>query len=280
MESLFNQNLLSLRNPLKPQTFSEALFGRPTWVQKVSLPKKVTPTVSTEVFTEKAQVIESLERFAHEKARDLDSDVLQVEGGEIHIKNPAVWDNVGGYADLNEIKSSFNLEDELLSITFKNKNPGQVKAIFVSEKYRPYSDSKEELRGSFIDELIIGFPVKTAELFERMILAMKFSPEEVIILPVEGHAENDLSKEVMEVTAFFKPEVLITLGAKATHKILKSNDRLSLVHGQFFNRKLGEEQTIQVVPLFHPSIIETNQNMKKTAWIDMQKIMKYLKKLP
>lgn len=63
-------------------------------------------------------------------------------------------------------------------------------------------------------------------------------------------------------------------------KILKSNDRLSLVHGEFFTRKIGDETSIQVVPLFHPSIIETNQNMKKTAWVDMQKIMKHLKKLP
>jgi uracil-DNA glycosylase family 4 len=61
--------------------------------------------------------------------------------------------------------------------------------------------------------------------------------------------------------------------------VLKSTDRLAQVHGQFFSRKIGEK-TFQVVPLFHPSIIETNQNMKKTAWADMQKIMKHLKKLP
>lgn len=280
MESLFNQNLLSLRNAPKPQTFSEALFGRPNWVQKAILPKKLNSALPSESYTEKAQVIESLERFAHEKAKDLDSDVLKVDGGEIHIKNPAVWDEVGNYSSLEELKANLKLDEEQIAIAFRNKKKGEVKAIFVSEKYRPFEESKEELRGTFIDELIIGFPLKTAELFERMILAMKFLPEEVIILPVEGQNENDLAKEVMEVTAFYRPEVLITLGAKATQRVLKSNDRLSLVHGQFFNRKLGEEHNIQVVPLFHPSIIETNQNMKKTAWIDMQKIMKFLKKLP
>lgn len=280
MESLFNQNLLSLRNPSKPQTFSEALLGKPVWARSTVLPKKKSHPIPQESFTEKAQVIESLERFAHEKAKDLNTEVLKVEGGEIHLKNSAVWDEVGSFSNLEELKTSFKLEEELLSITFKDKKQGGVKAIFVSEKYRPFEEARGELKGSFIDELIIGFPLKTAELFERMIMAMKFSPEEVIILPVEGHNEDDLAKEVMEVAAFYRPEVLITLGAKATQRILKSNDRLSLVHGQFFNRKLGEDHTIQVVPLFHPSIIETNQNMKKTAWIDMQKIMKFLKKVP
>jgi uracil-DNA glycosylase family 4 len=71
----------------------------------------------------------------------------------------------------------------------------------------------------------------------------------------------------------------VTLGANSTHKILKVQDRLTQLHGQFFNRKIENIGTFIVVPLFHPSIIENNQNMKKTAWTDMQKIMKQLKKL-
>lgn len=278
MESVFKQKLLGLRMPPEARTFSEALFGTPAWVQKTAIPKVITPP-STESFSEKTQVIESLERFAHDKAQELNTKILKVEGGEVHVQNPAVWDDISKFSNLNELKANFKIDSNLLDIAFKGKVPGKVMAIFVSEKYRVFEDTKAELKGAFIDELIIGFPLKTAELFERMILAMKLDPSEVMILPVEAD-EIDLSREVMEVASFFMPEVVITLGAKATQKILKSNDRLSLVHGQFFNRKLAEDKNLQVVPLFHPSIIETNQNMKKTAWIDMQKIMKHLKKLP
>ncbi len=84
----------------------------------------------------------------------------------------------------------------------------------------------------------------------------------------------------MRIAAFYKPEVIVTLGAKATHKILKGQERLAMVHGQFFVRKIENVGTMTIVPLFHPSIIESNQNMKKTAWSDMQKIMQHLKKLP
>jgi DNA polymerase len=112
-----------------------------------------------------------------------------------------------------------------------------------------------------------------------MIKAMKLTAAEVVIYPV-SIGDNDLSAEVMAITSFFQPEVVITLGAIASNKILKNNDRLSNTHGQFFTRKINSSVNFTVVPLFHPTIIESNQNMKKTAWADMQKIMKVLKKLP
>jgi len=113
-----------------------------------------------------------------------------------------------------------------------------------------------------------------------MIQAMKLESHEVMIFPLEAQDEVDGSSDVLRVAEYFRPEVVITLGANATSKILKSNDRLSIIHGQFFSRKYVDDSNFQIIPLFHPSIIETNQNMKKTAWGDMQKIMKYLKKLP
>ncbi|MFL5786168.1 MAG: uracil-DNA glycosylase family protein, partial [Bacteriovoracaceae bacterium] len=112
-----------------------------------------------------------------------------------------------------------------------------------------------------------------------MILAMKLDPSEVMIYPVEKTDETDLSGEVVRIALYLNPEVMITLGAKATQKILKSNDRLSLIHGQFFERKVENQGVLQIVPLYHPSILETNVSMKKTTWTDMQKIMKHLKKI-
>lgn len=279
MDSLFKQKLLTLRNPSQPKTFTEALLGDTSWLKapvrekKASLPPK-------ENFSEKVQVIESLERFAQEKTAELKTNVIKLNGGELHVKAEPGWDDLNHFKSHDDLKAALNLDSKYLDIVFKDKNPGQVSVLFVSEKFRNWDEVSAELKTGFINELIAGFPLKTAELFERMIMAMKLTPPEVIVFPVEGNDETDFSRDVMEVAAFYKPEIIITLGAKATQKILKSNDRLTMVHGQFFNRRMGDVGNFQVVPLFHPSIIETNQNMKKTAWADMQKIMKHLKKLP
>lgn len=279
MDNIFKQKLLSLRNPPVLKTFGEALLGDTSWLKKN--PRPVTKSVPPkEEFTEKLQVIESLERFAQEKVEGQPTNVIKFDGGEVVVKAEPGWEGLAHFSDLSALRSSLSLDPKLLDIVLTNKQAGEVKVIFVSEKFRTWDEVSPELKAGFINELIAGFPLKTAELFSRMIGAMKLEDKEVVVYPVESQDEQDISHEVMEIASYFKPEVVITLGAKATQKILKSNDRLSLVHGQFFTRKLGEKVAIQVVPLFHPSIIETNQNMKKTAWADMQKIMKHLKKLP
>lgn len=278
MDSLFKQKLLTLRNPPPAASFSEALLGDTSWLKAPPREKKVS--LPKEQFSEKVQVIESLERFAQEKATELKTNILKVEGGEVHLKTEPGWDDLNHFNSYAELTAGLKLDERYLDIVLKDKTPEKVSVLFVSEKFRSWDEVSTELKTGFINELIAGFPLKTAELFERMILAMKLDPSEVIVFPVEGTDEADYSKDVMEVAAFYKPEIIITLGAKATQKILKSNDRLTVVHGQFFNRSMSDRGNFQVVPLFHPSIIETNQNMKKTAWADMQKIMKHLKKLP
>lgn len=280
MDALFKQKLLSLRNPGTPKTFGEALLGETSWIKKNSLKPARLPAPSKETYSEKVQVIESLERFAQEKTSELQSNIIKLDGGELHVRSEPGWDDLEHFESAENLKAHLRLEPRLLEIVLNGKRPKDVKALFVSETFRSWEEVSPELKSGLIDELLAGFPLKTAELFERMIRAMKLEAAEVLIYPVEGQDEVDFAKDVMEIAAFYQPEVIITLGAKATHKILKSNDRLSLVHGQFFNRRMGEKGNFQVVPLFHPSIIETNQNMKKTAWADMQKIMKHLKKLP
>lgn len=279
MDALFKQKLLSLRNPLPPKSFAEALLGDTSWL-KTNSPRETPKVIATQTYSEKAQVIESLERFAHEMTQDTQTRMIPLDGGELHIRPVPGWDDLIHYETVDTLKESLKLDPRLVKIVLEHKVAGTVKVLFVSEKFRNWEEVGTELKSGFINELLAGFPLKTAELFERMIAAMKLDSSEVIIFPIEGTDEEDFSSNVMEIAAFYKPEMIVTLGAKATSKILKSADRLSMVHGQFFNRRMGESGEFQVVPLFHPSIIETNQNMKKTAWADMQKIMKHLKKLP
>lgn len=277
MEDMFKRNLLRMKNPQAPATFAEALMGFASWAKKSTMPRAVKPSVAPDTYTEKKQVLESLERFAQEKVAESPRPVIKLDGGEIHVKPVPGWE-VPLYSTVAGLAKHLSLSD-YLEVLLRGKNPGTVKAFFVTENFRPWKEVQPELKGNFLDELLLGLAPKTAELFHRMIGAMKLPPEEVLIYPIEAQG-RDLSEEVMSIAATFKPEVMITLGALATNKILKGNDRLSLIHGQFFTRKVAGAGDFQVVPLFHPSIIESNQNMKKTAWSDMQKIMKALKKLP
>jgi Uracil DNA glycosylase superfamily len=255
MDQLFKQNLLRLRYPEAPKTFADALIPNPF------LPRPPSPRPH---LSEQVSIVESLKTFVEEK---LESSTLKVEGGEIALKDSTL--QVPRFSSFFELKATLSKE-------LPQKKP---LVLFVTETFRNEDEVAPELKEGFVNELIRGFPVKTAELFERMILAMKLIPDEVVLYPVEADGK-DLSGEVMSIIGFMRPEVVITLGAKATHKILKNNDRLTLIHGQFFKRTINTDVSFQLVPLFHPSIIETNQNMKKTAWADMQKIMKHLKKLP
>lgn len=266
MEEVFKRNLLSYKQAGKPKSFSDALFPNAFWKPLTQLPIESRH----EGYSEKKQVLESFERFAAEA----ETPVIKVDGGEIHVRSEPQWGSVSAFS-----QSALSLGSDYSSILFKSKIPGKVKALFVTETFRAWDEVASELKAGFINELLTGFPFKTAELFERMILAMKLTPDEVLLYPADQDGK-DLAEEVLSIAAHFKPEVIITLGAKATQRILKNNDRLSLIHGQFFKREIPAVGSFQVVPLFHPSIIENNQNMKKTAWADMQKIMKLLKKLP
>jgi hypothetical protein len=278
MEEIFKQNLLKLRTEDSARTFGDALFCATYWRPQGTRPALAESKAPiNHEFSEKKQVIESLERFVQEKL-DGRPGPLPVAGGEIVQKPLPSWEGVRLVKDMEALRAGLTLPKELLDLSLNDKRAGSVKAIFVTEHFRSWTEVQPELKEGPVSELLPGFVLKTAEFFERMIRAMKLAPEEVALYPVEFE-ERDVSLEVMSLAAYLRPEVLITLGAKASQRILKSNDRLTLIHGQFFPRTVEGVGTFQVVPLFHPSIIETNQNMKKTAWTDMQKIMKHLKKL-
>jgi len=277
MEELFKRNLLRLRQPFAPKTYAEALFGDVNWVKEIT-PKTIHKIESKIEFSEKKQVLESLERFAQEKMTASPEATIKIPGGEIAVKPEPSWEGISQYKNFEELKLNLSIEEKIIELCLKSKSPEAVRIMFVPENFRPYEEIKDELKEGFINQLLPAFPFKTAELFSRMLAAMKLEDKEVLIYPTQL-GQKDLSQEVMQVAGFYRPEIIVTLGATPTHKILKGQERLSQVHGEFFNRKIENIGTFIVVPLFHPSIIETNQNMKKTAWSDMQKIMKQLKKL-
>ncbi len=280
MDAIFKQKLLGLRHPQAPRTFGAALLGDTSWWGPLS---ETAPSLLSHVpgeVSERALVLESLERFAVDKTREEKTLVLKIPGGELHVHSEAPLEIPNFYGNAADLRAGLGLDPRLTDLVLCNKTPGKVQVLFVSERFRPWNEVALELKSGLESELRAGFPPRTAELFGRMIAAMKLSQEEVLLYPVEDSDELDFAPDVLALATFYRPEIIVTLGAKATARILKSTDRLSLVHGQFFPRQLADSYMVQVVPLFHPSIIETNQNMKKTAWADMQKVMKHLKKIP
>lgn len=126
---------------------------------------------------------------------------------------------------------------------------------------------------------------QSRELLYKMIQAMKLSNDEYSILEIEGKLSDSNSKEKNEKLDEIKgqilaerPSVVVTLGAFASNLLLEGQERLSKIHGNFFPRPFSDNFHTQIVPLFHPSFLLINPGMKKSAWMDMQKIMDFLGK--
>ena len=120
-------------------------------------------------------------------------------------------------------------------------------------------------------------------LLSQMIKAMNFLPGQGVRILCEGPLlPEEVWHRVKGDLLHLKPKVLVTLGAFPTHLALGNREALSRVHGRFFPLEIGShkgsEGKIQVLPTFHPDILHINPNMKRTAWMDLQKVLQYLGK--
>jgi hypothetical protein len=125
------------------------------------------------------------------------------------------------------------------------------------------------------------------ELLGKMAQAMKLGAEEFSLTVAlqsgaTGAGDQDLIPLWNEIYKA-QCQMCIPLGAVASNLLLGKPQRLTEIHGQFFNQKLifneGTEFSFQMMPLFHPDFLLVNPQMKKAAWADLQKVMKYLGKI-
>ena len=132
------------------------------------------------------------------------------------------------------------------------------------------------------------------DLLGKMIQAMKLRPGEFNRVKFNEELENvnDLTKnlveptvetkEVLEAINKFKPQIVVSLGATITNILLGKREKLSGIHGQFFDKSTGtaaNSSNYQLMPIFHPDFLIINPNMKRTAWIDLQKVMERVGKI-
>lgn len=128
------------------------------------------------------------------------------------------------------------------------------------------------------------------DLLGKMISAMKLSGnefyrfsmdeelEDVLLLAKNLEEPNAATQKLLDIILEKRPKVVVSLGATVTNILLGKREKLSTIHGQFFEKRVGE-CVYSLMPLFHPDFLNINPNMKRTAWIDLQKVMERVGKI-
>jgi uracil-DNA glycosylase len=146
-----------------------------------------------------------------------------------------------------------------------DENCSELEVLFVHNYSTDALALPEDRRGEAPSE----------QLLQRMIKAMKMpegSYESLVIDEERDLFINKLSKT--------KVNIVVPMGAIATNLVLGKQERISKIHGKFYSKNLeyqnGQVRSFQVVPVFNPEMILINPNMKRSTWLDLQKIMEKL----
>lgn len=171
--------------------------------------------------------------------------------------------------DFNSYLQSINPDWSLDQVPGIQAFSGSVDVLF----YGLNEFSKDELP----EIAPISLIESQQDLLGKMIAAMKLKEGSFVRYPLLKDGD-DIDFLVAGIHKF-KPKVVVPLGASSTNHILQKRVKLSNVHGEMTKKSLninGESLLVNVSPLFHPQLLEINQSMKRTAWLDMQKVMTFL----
>jgi DNA polymerase len=146
------------------------------------------------------------------------------------------------------------------------------------------------------DEDLQGEPFvgRAGQLLNKIIEAMKLQRRDVYIANVvkcrPPENRNPAPDEIQTCEPFLlkqieviKPKIIVCLGTFATQTLLQSDSKISGLRGRFQPwpnaRVKGSfetgipENSIKVMPTFHPAFLLRNPQMKKEVWEDMKKVM-------
>lgn len=134
------------------------------------------------------------------------------------------------------------------------------------------------------------------DLLGKMISAMKLAPNEYHRLKYDevwddiGSAvanyknPNEATRELLVSIQKHDPQVVVSLGAVVTNLLTGEEEKLANKRGNFYHQSIvfgpnEESVSYELIPIFHPDYLAINPNMKRTAWIDLQKVMKKIGKM-
>lgn len=255
------------RKATPPKTFADALMGDITFIQdesKVAEPPQLT---------EKAVVLESFTQFAEEQLEHVPT--FEFEGGQLLKKeDPNQMPLKPRFKARSEWEAgqAQSLGGAVWAALSAGKDPSPM-ILFIGESLLvPAADPEN------VNEFLLCFPPPVAELFQKMVQAMKLAPREYVLTTLRTAESEKLTDELLEEIFWWRPRYVVPLGAQACQALLGPRERLASIHGKTFQvpRVPGPSE---IMPLFHPGVIATNANMKKATWTDMQKLMKLLGKV-
>lgn len=257
-----------------PETFAEALLGD----LDLSHLAPAAPAPVREPLTEKGVILESFTQFAEEKLAQAPAGVVSFPGGELAQKES----KKSKFAPVHASREAW-LQAQATRTTpplwgALTSGKGPLSVLFIGEALRGPEALESEIAG-IRPEFLVSFPPPVADLFQKMVLAMKLAPEEFALTALQDAGGERTTEELLEEIFWRRPRFVVPLGARATQALLGARERLATVHGKFYGLDAIPDCGTQVVPLFHPSVIASNANMKKSTWIDMQKIMQALGKI-
>ncbi len=125
----------------------------------------------------------------------------------------------------------------------------------------------------------VPFVGRSGQLLTKMIQAMGLSREDVYICNIlkcrPTDNRNPLPEEIINCIPFLKrqldvikPEVICALGGFATKALLEKTEGITRLRGHFHNYR-----GVKLMPVFHPAYLLRNENKKREAWEDLQKVM-------
>ncbi|MCI0670452.1 MAG: uracil-DNA glycosylase [Myxococcaceae bacterium] len=160
------------------------------------------------------------------------------------------------------------------NIVFGVGNP-RAELVFVGEG----PGAEEDAQG-------VPFVGAAGQLLTKMIEAMGFRRDDVYICNVvKCRPTGNRNPEPDEIQACepfltaqlasLKPKVIVALGKFAAQTLLRDTTPITRLRGQW-----REYQGIRLMPTFHPAYLLRNPAEKKSAWQDLQQVMKIFGKAP
>ncbi len=266
-EALFSQVLVSrtaisssferpaVRTPVA--SFGPEVATDPAQGSQVSTDGDASQSIS-----EKKKILQSFDQFIDQEAKDSGSKKVSFPGGEVAIKEGKVTFSDGAIIELATLEERAG--DRPVIYDYEAFESDELSILFVGERPKDFDDERPR-----------------ADLLSKMIGAMKLQELEFSRVFLSKDAEMAQAEwyRILQLLDGRMQLCIVPLGAKACNTVLGTKERLSKIHGQEFKfRLLGKKTQIDlsVFPVFHPDFLQINPNMKRSAWIDLQKVMTHL----
>lgn len=279
-ESFANRRPKTVKDKSRKVSFGDDLFKH---LDGSMWPKKGS-SVSSIKLSEKSLILDSTKQFIEEKAAEKAPETINIMGAKAVLKNDHTliseqnYQVINSASDLRAFCDQYYGGQSISDYRYQDKLVGEIDYLFVSDLFY----EKPSLEGESLPYLgtlsSYYFQKEAAGLFSNIAKALSVDEEKIGVSSLKSELIDDIETLFFQEVAFYKPKIVISLGARVTNGLLKERKRIADVHGQIFNRSIlvnNQQQKISIMPLFHPEFLSANPKMKAAAWNDLQLAMKF-----